>query len=143
MQKQKGFALVSAIFLVVVLSMLGAFMLNISSMQHIASAQDVDGSRAYRAARMGMEWASATICNGAGCATPRTTCPAASTTLTEKPDGFTVTVSCVVNSFNEAGVSGDIVRNMFTIDSVATNAGAVGGISKIERRFRAELEFAS
>ena len=52
----RGFALVSAIFILVVLAALGAFMVNISTNQHIGSALDVQGVRAYHAARAGIEW---------------------------------------------------------------------------------------
>ena len=51
-----GFAIVSAIFILVVLAALGAFILNISTSQHIGSALDVQGIRAYQAARAGIEW---------------------------------------------------------------------------------------
>ena len=44
--------------------MLGAFMTIFSTTQHIDSANDLQGSRGYPAARMGAEWAVATICNG-------------------------------------------------------------------------------
>jgi MSHA biogenesis protein MshP len=52
----RGFALVSAIFILVVLAALGAFILNISTNQQIGSALDVQGVRAYQAARAGIEW---------------------------------------------------------------------------------------
>lgn len=52
----RGFALVSAIFILVVLAALGAFIVNISTSQHIGSALDVQGVRAYHAARAGIEW---------------------------------------------------------------------------------------
>lgn len=56
MKPLRGFALVSAIFILVVLAALGAFILNISSSQQIGSALDVQGARAYQAARAGIEW---------------------------------------------------------------------------------------
>jgi Tfp pilus assembly protein PilX len=55
---QSGFLLVTAIFLLVVLAALGAFILTISGTQQTSSALDVQGSRAYQAARAGIEWAS-------------------------------------------------------------------------------------
>ncbi|MDP3037632.1 MAG: hypothetical protein Q8N07_07865, partial [Rhodocyclaceae bacterium] len=56
MKQLRGFAIVSAIFILVVLAALGAFILNISSSQQIGSALDVQGVRAYQAARAGVEW---------------------------------------------------------------------------------------
>jgi len=55
-RQQLGFTIVSAIFILVVIAALGAFIVNISSSQQIGSALDVQGSRAYQAARAGIEW---------------------------------------------------------------------------------------
>lgn len=52
----RGFAIVSAIFILVVLAALGAFIVTISTTQQIGSALDVMGVRAYQAARAGIEW---------------------------------------------------------------------------------------
>lgn len=52
----RGFSIVTAIFLLVVLSALGVALVSISTMQHAESALDVQGARAYQAARAGMEW---------------------------------------------------------------------------------------
>ena len=54
---QRGFAAIAAIFLVVVLAALGGFMLTFSNTAQLTSAQDVQGTRAYWAARAGLEWA--------------------------------------------------------------------------------------
>lgn len=56
MKPVRGFAILSAIFILVVLAALGAFILSISSQQQIGSALDVQGARAYQAARAGVEW---------------------------------------------------------------------------------------
>lgn len=53
----KGFLLPSAIFLLVILAALGAFILNISTSQQMGMALDVKGERAWQAANAGMEWA--------------------------------------------------------------------------------------
>lgn len=52
----RGFALPSAIFLLVILSALGAFILNVSSSQQQGMALDIRGERAWQAANAGMEW---------------------------------------------------------------------------------------
>jgi len=56
MRRLHGFAILSAIFILVVLAALGAFILNVSTNQQIGSALDVQGVRAYQAARAGIEW---------------------------------------------------------------------------------------
>ena len=53
---QKGFSLVSAIFLLVIIAGLGLFAVTLSTTQHQTSALDVTGARAYQAARAGVEW---------------------------------------------------------------------------------------
>ena len=58
---QRGFAAITAIFLVVVLAALGGFMLSFSNTQQLTAAQDIRGSRAYWAARSGIEWAMVAI----------------------------------------------------------------------------------
>ncbi len=140
MRRLRGFALPSAIFLLVILAMLGAFMTTFSTTQHIDSANDLVGSRGYRAARMGAEWAVAKICNGGSpCASPLTACPAIPTPLDTAPDGFSVTVTCAVNSYTE----GVTPRYVFWITSTATVGGSPGGIGYVERSVNAFIEFPS
>lgn len=90
MKNIRGFALFSAIFILVVLAALGAFILNISSSQQLGSALDVQGARAYQAARAGVEWGLYRQLQAGSCAAATHFVPAA-TTLS----GFTVSVTCV------------------------------------------------
>lgn len=90
----RGFAIVSAIFILVVLAALGAFIVNVSTSMQIGSALDVQGVRAYQAARTGIEWGLykqwQTV--PASCAAASSFVPAA-TTL----NGFTVSVTCAAS----------------------------------------------
>ena len=52
----RGFVLPSAIFLLVVLAALAAFLVSIAQRQSKISALDLQGARAYQAARAGVEW---------------------------------------------------------------------------------------
>jgi MSHA biogenesis protein MshP len=52
----RGFSLISAIFLLVVLAGLGVAMVSISTVQNTSSALDIQGVRAYQAAKAGIEW---------------------------------------------------------------------------------------
>lgn len=138
MRRVRGFTLVSAIFLLVILAMLGAFMVTFSTTQHIDSANDLQGSRGYRAARMGSEWVVASICGPvAGCTSPLTACPASPSVMGTTPDGFTVTVTCAMNSYSE----GVATRNVFWITSTATTGGSPGSLGYIERSINAFVEF--
>ena len=53
---QKGFTIVQAIFVLVVLGMLGAYMVTMSTVQQATSTQALMQARAYQAARAGLEW---------------------------------------------------------------------------------------
>jgi MSHA biogenesis protein MshP len=123
---QTGFAAIAAIFLVLILAALGAFMVGFSNTQQLNSAQDVQGSRAYWSARAGLEWGLASV-------NSTSACPAASTTLTI--EGFTVVVACSVQSY----VEGIATPQVFRITSVAS-VGTVGTIGFIERSVTATLE---
>ena len=136
-----GFAVVSAIFLLVILAALGAFMVTISSVQHTTSATDIEGSRGYWAAQAGLEWglyqvldptnatvvapANAAWPNLPGCFSPNpTTLPALAGSLV----GFTISVSCAVSTHTEAGKSVAV----YQLTSRATK-GTVGTQNYIQR----------
>lgn len=124
---QRGFAAIAAIFLVVVLAALGGFMLTFSNTQQLTAAQDVQGSRAYWAANAGLEWGLASL------RLAHTVCPTQPAPFVV--DGFALTVVCVRNTYDEAGV----VRVIYRLTSTAT-LGAVGTVSFIERSVSASME---
>jgi MSHA biogenesis protein MshP len=121
---QKGFAAIAAVFLVVVLAALGAFMVSFSNTQHLTSAQDIQGSRAYWAARAGLEW---------GIASVTTACPTSPTALSV--EGFAVTVTCAQSAYTDSGTV-----NLFQITALAQSTGAVGSPGYIERSLTASME---
>jgi MSHA biogenesis protein MshP len=120
-----GFAALAAIFLMVVLGALGAFMLSFSSIQHSTSAQDIQGSRAYWAARAGLEW---------GLANFASACPF---TLF----GFGVTVTCSLTGYAESTPT-PTIPNVFVyqIDAVAKSSTAIGSQGYFERSVSASME---
>ncbi len=124
---QRGFAAIVAVFLVVILAALGAFMLSFSNTQQLTSSQDVQGSRAYWAARAGLEWAIAS--QGAGATTCWATTPPASI------NGFTLAISCAASSFTE----GTSTVYVFRLKSDASS-GTVGSVGYIERSVSASVE---
>src|SRR6218665_3298225 len=90
----RGFAAVAAIFLVVVLAALGAFMLTFSNTQQLTSAQDIQGTRADWAARAGLEWGinkTATVTNA---------CPSAASGSLGLVEGFNVVVGCTLSTYS-------------------------------------------
>ena len=118
---QSGFAAISAIFLLVVLAALGAFMVSISSSQQLSSAQDVQGSRAYWAAQAGLEWALGSL------AVTPTACPTPPAPFVV--EGFTLAMTCTASSFNEAGAAVVI----YSLTSTASMGGFPGGLGYVER----------
>ena len=55
-KNETGFSLVSAIFILVVLAVLGAALLTVSTLRHASAGIDVQGVRGYQAAASGVEW---------------------------------------------------------------------------------------
>lgn len=113
---QRGFSLISAIFLLVILTALGVFMLSMSTMQQTTSTQDMQGSKAYQAAKTGIEWGAYQILTPAAffaCPGP-TVLPALGGALA----GFTVTVVC--SSGASDFVEGGNTVRIYQLTSTAT-----------------------
>lgn len=125
---ERGFAIVSALFLVVALASLGAGMLYFSSNQHVASALDVQGSRALAAARAGSDWMVATLMTAESAGNPPHTCTNANLTFA----GFAIAVSCTRSSHDEEGNR----IHVFNITSTARTGGVAGNLGYIERQVR-------
>jgi len=150
---QRGFAIVSAIFLLVVLAALGAFMLTFSTVQHATSAQDIQGSRAYWAAQSGIEWGiykvldplnTTVVAPGSASWPNMPPCPAATLTI----EGFTVAVSCTNFPAGAAGASGPPVYTeagdtrsiaVYELTATATSTGAPGSPGYVERQMKAAV----
>lgn len=106
----RGFALPSAIFLVVILALLGAFAASFSGLQSATQALDVMGTRAYFAARAGLEWGLYRVFDpgnadaGLGAVPPQPPACFADTTLALGPafDSLSVTVTCTRTTTTEA-----------------------------------------
>jgi MSHA biogenesis protein MshP len=138
MRQQHGFSLVSAIFLMVVLAALGAAIVNVSTMQHTGSALDVQGTRAYQAARAGIEWGVYRQIKASVCIGETSFVPPAPTL-----SGFTVTVRCALVSDPKTIPP----TNAFRIESTACNQpnasghcpGTAGGTFYVERQLQVKL----
>ncbi len=126
---QRGFAAMAAVFVLVLLAGLGAFLLTLSNTQQVNSAQDLQGSRAYWAARAGLEWALALTKSGGAC-------PGASSTFNvDTGASFALTVTCSVLSYSE----GAATVKVFSLTAVATQ-GTAGSLGYVERSLSASLE---
>lgn len=130
---QQGFAAIAALFLLVVLAALGGFMLTFSNAQHLSSAQDTQGSRAYLAAMAGLEWGMSSVVAGA------TSCPAPPGVFTHTLtlDAMQVVIRCSARSYTEASTT----RTLYRLSSVAApSGGSVGGLAYVERSVSGVLE---
>lgn len=128
---QRGFSIVSAIFLLVVLSALGAFMVTFSSVQHVTSAQDLQGARAYQAARAGIDWGAYRVLRNSSCATNTPLTPGGSLA------GFGITVECKPYGPYKEG-DGTVNINIYHITSTARQ-GTPGSASYVERQLQATI----
>lgn len=128
---QLGFAAIAAIFLVVGLAALGAFMVSMSNTQQLTSAQDVQGSRAYWAARAGLEWGVSKAKAGA----------CAGFTSTAFDSAYSVTVTCTSAPYTtDVGLNPPATPTIYQITATAITAAAVGGVGYIERSVTTAVE---
>ena len=56
LRRVRGFALILALFLIVSLATIGAYLLTVSNVQVETGIMDEQGARAFQAARAGIEW---------------------------------------------------------------------------------------
>lgn len=55
-RRARGVGIVTAVFLLVIIALLGVAIVGVSTSQAVSSQLDVQGARAYQAARAGIEW---------------------------------------------------------------------------------------
>lgn len=124
--RRSGFALPSAIFLLVILAALGAFILSVSTSQHAGAALDVQGTRAYQAARAGIEWGLFQSACGA------TTLSFPGTSLAD----FTTSVSCSATAADELGAAVTVHRITATACNEPPCPSAAPGPYYVERQIQ-------
>lgn len=133
-RRVRGSAIVVAIFLLVVLAALGAFIASITSSQQVGQALDVQGARAYQAARYGSEWGVYQVLRGACsggdyCELCRSATYGAPhsrnlTGLAAPLDQFTVTIAC--GSGNTTHSEGGNTVRVYQIAATACNQADAG-----------------
>jgi MSHA biogenesis protein MshP len=129
MRRTRGFALVMAIFLIVVLASIGAYLFAVAAGQTEAAAQDEQGAHAYQAARGGIEWGAYRVLRDA-------TCPVAATLA--MPGGFSAEVSCTQTGLEREG---DVDVTIFLVTATGCNATPCGtlGPRYVERQLSLTL----
>ncbi|MBK7546839.1 MAG: agglutinin biogenesis protein MshP [Rhodoferax sp.] len=120
--------MVSALFILVVLAVLGAAMATISARQQRASASELNAARAYQSARTGLEWGAFSVLVPAPPAAPAADAPPgcfATTNLTMSGElaGFVVSIACARTG---PVVDGDISRTFYQLQATACNVPTAG-----------------
>ncbi len=111
MKKQTGFSLVSAIFIIVILSLIGSYIVSLGALTNASTNLASLGVKAYYAAKSGLEWGIYQAAPAGGSAP--FTCPASPTTLSFTQAGLTglsAVINCSTNSFTEYGTSYKVFR---------------------------------
>jgi MSHA biogenesis protein MshP len=120
MFRESGMSLITAVFLLVILAALGAFIASLGAVQQKSSANDIQGSRAFYAARSGLDWgAFQAITNGSCVAQTALALPAA-----RFGEFDNVTVSCTASVHTE----GITAKTFYLLTANACNMPGAGGI---------------
>ncbi len=141
----RGFSTVAALFLVVVLALLGAALVTVFGLQQTSSSLDLQGARALRAAQAGIEWGMYQVLVAQG----GSACPASPQNLAfgGTLSAFTVTVTCSAFAADETGHTPNPF-NVFRLVSTACNVPSSGacpnaaanpGARYVERRVQATI----
>ena len=99
-RRAAGFALMAALFIIVTLAAIGAYLLTISTGQVAAASQDEQAARAYQAARAGVDWGAYQVLVSSSCLASQTIA------LQQGLQGFWVKVDCsLVSTETEGGTT--------------------------------------
>ena len=138
----RGFVLVLAVFMLVTLASIGAYLLTVSTLQVQTAAQDELGVRAYQSARAGIDWGAYQILRAPAQAFA-TACAAGSTSqtiaLAGGLTGFSVTVSCQAGAAQTEGAAS---YRAYAITATGCNQAAcpgAPGATYVERQLKITL----
>ena len=126
-RRTRGFTLVSTLFLLVVVSGMGAYLVNLSVSQHATHALGVNALRARHAALGGLEWLAYRLANVSN------DCPTLPATLTI--EGYEVSVTqCAFSTVTEGAAS----YRLFDV-TVSAERGTFGEADYVRLAVRATL----
>lgn len=131
-ERPRGFAAITAIFIVVVLGAMGVAMLVFSSAQQRTAAFDIAGTYALQSARAGIEFGAYQALRNSSCA------PSTSLTPAGTLSGYPVTVACASSSHTE----GATTVTVYEITATACNRAACPAApdaTYVQRQLRATL----
>lgn len=125
---QKGFSLLTAIFLITVLASLAVFMLATSGVSQMTPVLGLRGTQAYHAARSGLEWGIANAINTAPA------CPGSGTSTFANLGGFVVDVDWDCTQHQDGQPSQNV--SVYVVTATAS-AGTAGQSNFVQRTVRA------
>jgi len=131
MKKQKGFTIVMAIFILIVLALLGGYMAKLTGVQHATSLSVLQGMRAYQAVKAGVEWGVYQVVNGS--------CVASSAvTLPSNMHGFSINVTCSNQGtvYNEGDLNSNTVDDDDFYVYLITSTASFGSFSDSDYIYR-------
>jgi MSHA biogenesis protein MshP len=132
--RSAGMALISAIFLIVVLIGVGVAMMNLSNAEHDTASKAILAAKAYYGAKAGVDW-------GIQQAFAAGSCVGSTINLTTGSlNGVTVTVTCAAaqQGASTCGLTGTSPCQTYYLTSQATT-GTIGTLSYAERRIEATV----
>lgn len=129
-EQELGFVMVTTVFMIVILALIGTFMVQTSMVTAQSQNLDLLQSRAYYAAKSGMEWLNYKV------RTASYVCPVASTTFTLTANGFggtgfSVTVTCSSVTFTDGkGTSYPVVTGTSTAILTGSSTSSINYVSQ-------------
>lgn len=137
MMRERGFALPAAVFLLVVIGGLAAWMTRLTTATLAQEALELEGARAYQAAQAGLE-------AGIYAARVGGSCASRNVTFSGALERYTASVGCTASTADEGGVT----VTLYALTSIACNqpdAGACPNASPtsaeyVERHLGAVVE---
>lgn len=128
----RGMALVTALFLMLVLGLLAAAMVVVTSIQQTSASLDLRGDQAYQAATAALEWGTYQVLRANNCP--------ASTALPLGPamGGLTAVVQCSQVPAGGVQENGTGQVSLYVVTATASG-GAVGTSDYVERQVQATL----
>ncbi len=130
MRRQSGFSIIMAIFILVVLGLLGGYMMKLSAVQQKTSLYALQGARAYQVAKAGIGWAVARVSGGGVCGDVTAASPLSFSGI----NGFSVTLGCSSQTFSE-GTNNPIIYKITALSEF----GVYNSVNYISRKLEVSI----
>ena len=134
--RSAGMALMSAIFLIVVLVGLGVAMMNLSNVEHDTASKAILAAKVYYGAKAGVDWGIQQAFAAGSCVAS----PPPINLTQGSLNGVTVTITCAAaqQGASTCGLTGTSACQTYYLTSVATT-GTLGTLGYAERHIEATV----